>query len=173
LLNRSVPDPQTRPETSVYRLALPLAVRMLGAALVLVALLMVATTVLVVLADWPGGVLVVAFAGGVLGLGLLWWLLRRAAYVLRVDAAGYRVGVVRGAGVRRAPWTEVREAATTVRDDVPYLVLELTGNRRTTLPVSVIAGDPAALVGDLQARLQAGHGLRPWTGSQEPGSPDS
>lgn len=146
---------------SDYRLPAILVARMVGAALVVLALLLLATTVVVALAGWSPDVLVVAVLVGAVALGVLVWWLRNRAYVVRLDAEGYRVGLVRGAGVRSAPWTAVTDAATTTADGVALLVLSLRDGGSTTLPVSAMEGDRDDFVRELQRRLQAGHGVRP------------
>jgi len=92
---------------------------------------------------------------------LAWWL-RSRAWVVRTDAKGYAVRLVRGAGVTAAGWDEVEDAATAVRHDVPCVVLRLRDGRTTTIPVGVLAVDKDQFVRELQERLQAARGLRPY-----------
>ena len=94
---------------SDYRLAPPFAVRLVGGALVLVAVLVFAGTFVAALAGWSlAGVLGIG-AGGLLAvLGTAVWL--RRVTVVHFDAEGYRVRLVRGVGVAAAAWTEVDEA---------------------------------------------------------------
>jgi hypothetical protein len=77
------------------------------------------------------------------------------------------VRLVRGAGVAQAAWTDVEDAATTTRHDVPCVVLRLRDGRTTTIPVGVLAVDKEEFVRDLQVRLQQARGLRPYR--PEPG----
>jgi len=113
--------------------------------------------------DWRahlGGLVVgglVAAAGCVL---LAWWL-RARAWVLRCTEEGYRVRLVRGAGVTSARWAAVEQVVTTYRHDVACLELRLRDGRTTTVPVGVLGVDREELVRHLQERLQEGHGLRP------------
>ncbi len=163
----------TGPDVSDYRLPPLLVARIVGGALVLLALLLLATTVVVAAAGWSPDVLVVGVLVGALALaGLVWWL-RSRAYVVRFDAEGYRVGLVRGAGVRAAPWASVADAATTTLHGVPLLVLTLRDGRTTAVPVSAVEGDREELVRELQRRLQAGHGLRPLPPDPGAGASDS
>ena len=151
----------TGPDVSDYRLPPILVARIVGGALVLLALLLLATTLVVAAAGWSPDVILVAVLVGALGLvGLVWWL-RTRAYVVRFDVEGYRVGLVRGAGVRAAPWSAVSDAATTTLHGVPLVVLTLRDARTTVVPVTVLEGDREELVRELQRRLQAGHRLRP------------
>lgn len=148
-----------------YRLAPGVVARFVGLALVLLAVLVFAGTAVVALADWPAAPLLVPLgvaAAAVLGLA---WFLRTRAWVLRCTADGYRLRMVRGAGVTEARWQGVEDAVTTVRHGVPCVVLRLRDGRTTTIPVGVLAVDREQFVRELQAFLQQGSGLRPWTGA--------
>jgi hypothetical protein len=102
---------------------------------------------------------------GLVGVGVLAWWLRSRAWVVRSSADGYAVRLVRGAGVTQARWTDVEDAVTTTRHDVPCVVLRLRDGRTTTIPVGVLAVDKDQFVRELQDRLQVARGLRPY----EPG----
>ena len=155
-------------DVSDYRLPAILVARIVGAALVVLAVVLLATTVLVAAAGWSPDVLVVVVSLGAAGLGGLAWWLRARAYVVRFGPMGYRVGLVRGAGVRAAEWSAVTDAATTTARGVPLLVLTLADGRSTLIPVAAMEGDREELVRELQRRLQAGHGLRPLGDGAEP-----
>jgi len=159
VFNRPVP---TSPAPATYPLAPTVVARFLGLGLVLVAVLVFVGTLLVALLDLPAdllvGLLVLAVAGVA---GLAWWL-RSRAWVLSCDEQGYAVRLVRGAGVTQARWADVEDAATTTRHDVPCVVLRLRDGRTTTIPVGVLAVDREQFVRDLQARLQAARGLKPY-----------
>lgn len=145
-----------------YRLAPGVVARMVGAALVLLAVLTFAGTVVVALTDLPAEpfvVLLLLVALGALGAG---WYLRSRAWLVRCTETGYRVRLVRGVGVTEARWSAVEDAVTTVRHDVACLVLRLRDGRTTTIPVGLLDVDREQFVRDLQQRLQQGHGLRPW-----------
>ena len=136
--------------------------RLVGAALVALAVLTFVGTVVVALTDLPAAPFVVVLLLGaavVLGLG---WYLRSGAWLVRCTEAGYRVRLVRGAGVTEARWSAVEDAVTTVRHDVACLVLRLRDGRTTTIPVGLLDVDREEFVRALQQRLQQGHGLRPW-----------
>jgi len=153
--------PMTESDVFDYRLAPPVVARIVGSYLVALALLVFAATVAVAAADWPADLLVALLGLGVAGLvGLVWWL-RTRAYVVRFEAEGYRLGVVRGAGVRRAGWTEVTDAAATSVGGAPCLELRLRDGGSTVIPVGALAVDAEEFVRDLRERLQRGHGLRP------------
>ena len=135
--------------------------RLMGLLLVVLALLLFATTALVAVFDLtPDLLILLAFLGiaAVFGLG---YLLTRRAYVVRLTEDGYRVRLVRGAGVTSASWKEVAEAATGTPRGIPCVVLKLHDGRTTTIPVAAVAADREEFVRDLQAHLQRGQGLRP------------
>ena len=154
VLNRGVPDPV--PPT-YYRLDPGFTARFVGLALVAAALLVFAATALVAALDLPADVLTVLVVLVVAGILALGWVLRSRSYVLRCDAEGYRVGLVRGAGVKQARWPDVVDAVTAPRHGVPCVVLRLRDGGTTTVPLPAVAGDPDALLRDLKARLDRGH----------------
>jgi hypothetical protein len=144
-----------------YRLAPAFVARLLGLVLVGLALLLFAGTAVVALAGLPLDILVALVLVGVLaGVGVAWWL-RSRAWVLRCTDDGYRVRLVRGAGVREERWSQVENAVTAYRRDVACLELRLRDGRTTTIPVGVLDVDKEEFVRDLQGRLQRGQGLRP------------
>jgi hypothetical protein len=139
--------------SSDYRLAPAIAARLMGVFLVGVALLVLATRVVVALIDAPPIVLLVVAVLGVASVVGAGYLLNRRAYVVRLDAAGYRVRLVRGAGVREARWVEVEEAVTGSPRGLPCVILRLRDGRSTTIPVQALAGEPEAFVRDVRAHL--------------------
>ncbi|MDQ4051261.1 MAG: hypothetical protein M3237_00995, partial [Actinomycetota bacterium] len=151
----------TSPDVSDYRLAPMVVARIMGSYLVALALLMFVATAVVAVADWPADLLVVLLAVGVAGMVALAWWLRTHAYVVRFEAEGYRIGLVRGAGVREARWRDVTDAAATSVRGAPCLELRLRAGGSSVIPVSAMAVDGDDFVRDLRARLQHGHGLRP------------
>lgn len=138
----------------VYRMAPPLVARLVGSSFVGVALLLFVTTAVVYAAGLSGDLLVIPLLLGVAGSFTLGWWLRSRAWVLRLDADGYAVRLVRGARVTDAAWSEVREVLTTTTNGHPYLVLRLGDGRETVIPVEAVAGDREQLVRDVRARLQ-------------------
>jgi hypothetical protein len=146
---------------TVYRLAPAVVARLVGLALVAVAVLLFVATAVVALAGWSFLVVVAVAVAGVAATGGLGWWLRSRAWVLRCTDDGYRVRLVRGVGVAAARWSAVEDAVTTYRHDVACLQLRLRDGRTTTIPVGVLGVDKDALVRELQGRLQRGHGLRP------------
>jgi hypothetical protein len=146
---------------SDYRLAPLLVARMVGSYLVALALVLFAVTALVAIADLPGDLLTALLGLGVIGMFALAWWLRSRAYVVRFEADGYRVGLVRGAGVRAATWAEVTDVGATSVRGAPCLELRLREGGSTVLPVAALAVDRDEFIRELRARLQRGHGLRP------------
>lgn len=149
-------EPQQAPVT--YRLARPVAARLVG----LVALLAAAGTVLVTV--------LVGLSGGSDAWVLGWFAISTVllvtavilarAWVVRLDPTGYAVRGVRGAGRRSAPWAEVVDASALRRRGVRCVELTLTADESTVLPVGLLDGDPDDFVRDLQTRLQTARGLR-------------
>lgn len=142
------------PAASDYRLAPLLVARFVGLYLVLLALVMFVATAVVATADLPADVLLVVLAVGVVGLFVLAWLLRSRVAVVHLDATGYRVALVRGAGVKEAPWSDVEEAVAASPRGIQCVVLQLRDGRRTTIPVQVLQGDPDDFARDVRARLR-------------------
>ena len=90
------------------------------------------------------------------------YVVTRRIAVVRLGADGYRVRLVRGAGVTAAGWTEVEEAVTTTSaSGEPVVLLRLSDDRTTTIPVRALAADREDFVRDLRAHLQRGQGIRP------------
>jgi hypothetical protein len=146
---------------SLYRFAPAVSARIVGALLVVLAVLLVAMTLVVAVVGLSVLVLAVAALVGVATVFTAGHLLTRRIPVVRLDAAGYRVRLVRGAGVAAAGWTEVQEAVTATPRGLPVVVLKLADGRSTTIPVTLLDVDREQFVRDLRAHLQRGHGLRP------------
>ena len=148
-------------EPSLYRLAPAVVARLVGLALVGLAVLLFVGTAVVAIAGLPADVLVGVVLLAVAGcVGFGWWL-RSRAWVVRCTEDGYRVRLVRGAGVTEARWSVVEDAVTTYRHEVACVELRLRDGRTTTIPVGVLAVDREQFVRELQGRLQRGHGMRP------------
>jgi hypothetical protein len=159
VLNRGV---STASEPTTYRLAPTVVARFVGLALVLLAVVMFAGTAVVAALDLPADLLVVLLLLSVAGVSVAAWWLRNRAWVVRCTEDGYAVRLVRGAGVPQARWTAVEDAVTVTRHDVPCVALRLRDGRTTTIPVGVLAADKEQFVRELQGRLQAARGLRPY-----------
>lgn len=149
-------------EPTTYPLAPLFVARFVGLGLVVLAVTVFAGTALVAVLDLPPDLLVVVILLGLVGVLTLAWWLRNRAWVLRCTDEGYAVRLVRGAGVTAARWDAVEDAVTASRHDVPCVVLRLRDGRTTTIPVGVLAVDKEEFVHELQGRLQAARGLKPY-----------
>ena len=150
----------TDPLAVDYGVAPQVRARVLGVFLVLLGVLVCATTVVVALFELPlevMSVLVVLVVVAVFGAG---YLLTRRTYVVRADAEGYRVRLVRGAGVKAAHWQDVEDVVATHVAGARCVQLRLRNGGTTTIPVDVLAIDGDDFVHDLQNRLDRGHGYR-------------
>ena len=141
--------------SSDYRLAPAIGARLLGVVLVGLAVLVLATTLVVALVDASPVVLIVVAELGVTSVAVAGYLLTRRAYVVRLDENGYRVRMIRGAGVREARWVEVEDALAGNPRGLPCVILRLRDGRTTTIPVQALAGDPEEFVRDVRAHLGA------------------
>ena len=150
----------TDPSAVDYGVAPQVRARVLGVFLVLLGVLVCATTVVVALFELPlevMSVLVVLVVVAVFGAG---YLLTRRTYVVRADAEGYRVRLVRGAGVKASHWQDVEDVVATHVAGARCVQLRLRNGGTTTIPVDVLAIDGDDFVHDLQNRLDRGHGYR-------------
>lgn len=149
--------------SSDYRLSPAFGARLVGLLVVGLALLVFVATGVVAVLNLHTLVLVPVALAGVAGIFVLGALLRRTP-VVHLDDTGYRVRLVRGAGVREARWTEVQDAVTATARNLPCVVLRLIDGRTTTVPMEALDADRDAFVRDLRAHLQRGQGLRPLDG---------
>lgn len=165
LSNRTVSDPAPSSAADdapvVYRLNPSFAARFVGVALVGTAVLMFVATALVAAFQLSGDLLLVLLVVSLVAVFVLGWRLRARSFVLRCDRDGYRVGLVRGAGVTAARWTDVADAVTATPRGIPCVVLHLKDGGTTTIPVQALAIDREEFVRELQGHLQRGQGLRP------------
>jgi hypothetical protein len=141
---------------SDYRLSPLLIARFVGLYLVVLAVVVFAATAVVAATDLPGDALVVLLVLGLVGLFVIAWVLRSRVAVVHLDEAGYRVAMVRGAGVKEGRWIDVEDAVTASPRGFPCVVIRLRDGGRTTIPVQALEGDPDDFARDVQARLRAG-----------------
>jgi hypothetical protein len=146
--------------SSGYRLAPALAARLVGLLLVLLAVLVLAGTLLVAVLDGPSALLLVIGGGAVVAVVALVVPLR-SVRVVALDDEGYRVRMIRGAGVRTARWRDVSEAVAASPHGVDCVVLRLKDGRTTSIPVAAVDAARDDFVADLRAHLRRGEGLRP------------
>ncbi|GAA1904878.1 hypothetical protein GCM10009737_01960 [Nocardioides lentus] len=147
--------------TTQYRLSPQLVARVVGAALLLVGVLILVLTLAVAALGLPGWVLLVVAVVGLLGVSATGYAAVRVGWVLRVTDEGYVVRFVRGAGTTRARWKDVEDAVTAEVAGSPCVVLRLRDGRSTTIPVTVLAVDRDRFVREMQEHLRRGRGLRP------------
>lgn len=142
-----------------YRLAPSVRVRLMGAALAGLGVLLLVATVVVAIAHASLDVLsavIVLTVLVVIGLGVV--LNRRV--VLRLDPLGYRVRMVRGVGVATARWADVHDVQTAAVSGARCVVIRLRDGRTSTIPVDVVEGDSEQLVRDLTAILDRAQGTK-------------
>ncbi|MDN5746155.1 MAG: hypothetical protein L0H31_13685, partial [Nocardioidaceae bacterium] len=135
------------------RLAPPIMARFVGAYLIVLAVVLLATTALAVAADLSADLLVAVLGLGLLGLiGLAWWL--RTRRVVRLTDIGYEVSMMRAAGVTEARWSQVEDAIAAAPKGIECLVLRLRDGGSTTIPVQLVAGDKDAFAREVRAHLR-------------------
>jgi hypothetical protein len=149
------------PDASEFGLAPQLRARLMAAGLLGLGALLAVVSLLVALLGLPPDLIVVAAALVVVAIFVLGFLLVRRWYVVRVDAVGYQVRLVRGAGARRARWTDVQDVQTQTLAGSRCVVLRLRDGRTSTVPVDLIEGDREAFVRELQDRLELANGRKP------------
>ncbi|GAA1944706.1 hypothetical protein [Nocardioides hwasunensis] len=152
----------TTETATVYRLAPAVAARLVGALLCAVAVLILASTILIAVVDLHTVFLLVPVVLTVVLLVASWWTWRQKGWVVRFTPEGYRVQWVRGVGAASGRWKDVEDAVTSTVADSPVLVLRLRDGRSTIIPVQMLAADREAVVRDVQEHLQRGHGLTKW-----------
>ncbi len=151
---------QERPATE-FGLAPQLRARLMGAALLCLGGLLAVGSLLVAVLRLPPDTIIGVAVLVVVAIFALGFVLVRRWFVVRVDATGYRVRFVRGAGVRSARWADVEDVQTQTRAKARCVVLRLRDGRQTTVPVDLIEGDREAFVRELQDRLTAAGGRKP------------
>lgn len=145
---------------TVYRFSPPLLVRLLGSLLALLGVALFVVAVVVLVLDLPVLVLTVAVVVTVLVVVVAGAVLSQAAVLVRFDDDGYRIRLLRGAGVRQARWRDVEDAVTATVSGHDVVVLRLRDGRTTSIPVTVLDASPSDFLADLSAHLDTGHGYR-------------
>jgi hypothetical protein len=145
---------------TAYRLSARTQLRLVGAVLVLSGLLVLLLVAGVVLLPVPGAILTVAVVLAVVAV-LATTLTVRSVDVVRLEKSGYRVRLLRGAGVRQAGWKDVEDVVATTVAGERCVQVRLRDGRSTIIPVDLLAGRTDDFVRDLQQHLNTGHGYRP------------
>jgi len=138
----------------IYRPHRALVARVLGTGILVLALLVVAATVVLTVVGAPEWVLVFLVLAYIAAFAVLATWAVKTAWIVRLDETGYRVRLVKGAGVRSAAWADVADLAATELGGFPCLELTLTDGRATTIPVEVMDGDREQFVRDVREHLR-------------------
>lgn len=144
-----------------YRLAAPVTVRILGAALVAAGLVVGLLAVVAAALDWSGAVTLVTAVVLWAVVAVLAVLLLRLAPVVRLDEVGYQVRWVRGAGRRTGRWKDVEDVVASTVGGARCVVLRHRDGGTTTIPVDLLSGPVESFVADLRDHLNRGRGYRP------------
>jgi hypothetical protein len=142
--------------SSGYRLAPHLAARLVGLLLVGVALLVVLLTVVSAVLRWTPWVIVGSAAVAVVAAVVVAAILLRVP-VVQLDDDGYRVRLVRGAGVTAARWGDVADAVAASPGGIDCVVIRLRGGATTTIPVDALAADRDEFAKDVRSHLRRAH----------------
>ena len=154
-MNDADATPISSPDVRVYGLAPHLRARLMGAALVGIAVLLLAMTLVVAVLKLPQDVLSVIVILVVVAVFALGFFLVRRWYVVRLDADGCRVRFVRGAGRSQARWSDVKDLVTSTRAGDDVVILRLRDGGTTTVPVGLVEGDQEEFVRELRRRLDS------------------
>ena len=148
--------------TSEYRPAPGLLLRAFGVLVGAAGVVLVLVALAVALLGWPSGVLTGAVVVGaitVVVLALAGLVVRRTV-VVRLDDAGYRLRLLRGAGTKQARWRDVEDLVTAEVRGTRAVVVRLRDGTTTTVPVAVLDSGAERFVEDVRARLDRAHGYR-------------
>lgn len=148
------------PDVLVRPLAPSLRLRLLGAALVAAAGLLLLVALLSWALSLPSVVMSVAVVVVTLVVLVVLAVLGPRHWVLRLDDDGYRVRGIRSAQARSGRWSDVLDVRTGTVDGVRCTMLRLRDGRRTTVPVDVLAGDSEQLVERISALLDRSRGYK-------------
>lgn len=143
---------------SDYRLSAAFSTRLVGLLVVGLAVVVLIATLVVAAADLHTAVLLPVALLGLAAVFAVGAAVRRTP-VLHLDEDGYRIRLLRGAGVTEARWADVKDAVADSPHGVDSVVLRLQDGRTSTIPVEALEVDRAVVVQDLRRRLQRGHGL--------------
>ncbi len=146
--------------SSRYHFRRALVLRFMGAALVMLGLALLGLSAVVLVLDLPLAILTVALLAVVALVVGGGWVLVRLAPLVRLDDVGYRVRLLRGAGVNQARWRDVEDVITARVAGQDCVVLRLRNGGTTTIPVAVLDGGRDRLVADLRGHLDRAHGYR-------------
>ncbi|CAN5757895.1 hypothetical protein BH20ACT6_BH20ACT6_12000 [soil metagenome] len=109
------------------------------------------------------GALVVAWTVTVVGVALTCLAAARVVrppLLVRADADGMQVRVLRGAGLRSLAWADVRAVRRETLRVGPSVVVERNDGRCAVVPAALVHEGSSSLTRVLRARLDAAHGQR-------------
>ena len=86
--------------------------------------------------------------------------LHRPPIVVVLTASGYRVCLVRGAGVSAAGWSDVESVDTNLAGGAPSIVITLHTGNRTVIPLSLLGRHHVDAQRDIHDRLNTAFGYR-------------
>ena len=150
-------------DVTLFRWSRAYGLRFFAFSVGLVALLWVLAA-LVGFATWA---LIVVVLGALVAVGCLVRLVVLPPVLLELSVDGYRMRNVRGGGVQAASWSEVESVAggaggggSARRGDGPVVLVTLSGDRTTTIPVGLLG--PLAIVAEreMHTRLNSAFGYR-------------
>ncbi|MFT4009221.1 MAG: hypothetical protein QM655_04175 [Nocardioidaceae bacterium] len=143
-----------------FRVAPTHKARFLGAFLLLIGLVIFVTAALVALLRLHPDIISVVVIVALIAVVTLGVLISRIGVMLDLDDVGYRTHWLRAPGTKQARWTDVEDAVTGFASEQPVIVIRLKDGRSTTIPVNLLAGDPADVVRAIQEHAQRGNGYR-------------
>lgn len=146
--------------TSDYRFSQTLIARLTGFFLAGLGVAVFALIAAVAIFALPVVVLTVGVVGTLAAIFVVGFLFTRKSSVVHLDETGYRVRLIRGAGVKQARWRDVEDVVASTVAGERCVVLRLKDGGTTTVPVRALAGNPDTFVQDLQSHLNRGHGYR-------------
>ena len=143
---------------SDYRLAAPLAARVVGVCFSVLAVGVFGSTFVVAALGGAFYWVAVVAVVGVLATGVVAYLVAVGVPCLRLTDDGYRVRILRATGVREGRWADVREVVEQTAEQGRFLVLGLADGASTTIPLVTLRADPEQVVADVRRRVTARHG---------------
>ena len=143
-----------------FALAPALRARLLGTGVAAIGVVVLLGVLLTWLLGLPSAFVSGLVALAVVGVLVLGSLVGVRHWVVRLDASGYRIRVLRSAEARSARWSDVLDLQATTIGAQRCVVLRLRDGRTSALPVDVIDGGPTELTEALTAHLDRGHGYR-------------
>jgi hypothetical protein len=142
--------------TSAYRLSLAHVLRFVGPLVIAVGALWVVVA-LTGLTGMARGL--VALLTLVVILGALVAVIRPPRVLTLTDDA-YRISLVRGAGVARAPWRDVEAVGTQSVGGAPSILFTLKGDATSVLPLSLLGARNVDAQREVHQRLNDANGYK-------------